>query len=50
MCSFLFWLVIGLVIGTLAGGVIFVVGMALVYLFLAILNIFDWFNNDWPYG
>lgn len=43
MFSILFWLIIGLIIGVVAGAVIFLVGMALVYVVVGIIQLVsDW--------
>ena len=43
MFSILFWLIVGLIIGVAAGAVIFVVGMALVYVVVGIIQLVsDW--------
>ncbi len=43
MFSILFWLIVGLLIGVAAGAVIFVVGMALVYVVVGIIQLVsDW--------
>ena len=43
MFSVLFWLIVGLIIGVAAGAVIFVVGMALVYVVVGIIQLVsDW--------
>ena len=41
MLGILFWLVVGLLIGAAAGAVLFVVGMALVYVFVGLVRLFD---------
>ena len=41
MLAILFWLLVGLLIGTVAGAVLFVLGMALVYLFVDLVRLFD---------
>ena len=43
MFSILFWLIVGLLIGVAAGAVIFLVGMALVYVVVGIIQLVsDW--------
>ena len=43
MFSVLFWLIVGLIIGVVAGAVIFLVGMALVYVVVGIIQLVsDW--------